>query len=406
MKRRYAYRVFLDLSPRRNSVVSYTCMRLLLFTTGVLLPLLLLEAVLRLIPYEGWREREKLSSRFHPYYSSPTPALEAFPQGDAQSDRAGYTVIHGRRISHQKQEGTRRVLFIGDSGTFGSGVAYEKSFPFVFEELHNKSNPPRRVEVINAGRRGLSTVGEIKLLEDDLLQFKPDVVVLGLFMANDLNFNLAHANVETLSFFETGILKAFYFLRHHSALCHFLYLRLLALNAHYRLVGSLGLQEAQWIPVEYRLIDDNGLSLVNYLHGEIASYKRPFSPLMRRAFVVLEDSFRRLQELSLQHNFSVAVVIIPTSSAVAGKLSMLTFPAALADLRKDGIDIDASELDVMAPTQEVMRLCDTLQLTCLNPTRAVASSLGLQAFLPGDDHLSLEGHRLLGESLARSDISR
>ena len=65
-----------------------------------------------------------------------------------------------------------------------------------------------------------------------------------------------------------------------------------------------------------------------------------------------------------------------------------------------------SDLDVMAPTREVLRLCDTLKLTCIYPTGEFATSLGLKVFLPGDDHLSRAGHSILGEALARKVILR
>jgi len=230
-----------------------------------------LEIALRLIPYEGSRERSKLGSRFTPYYGSPLPALSAFPNQDDSADTTASVSIHGQVIALQKKAGSQRVLFIGDSGTYGSGVSFESSFPSVFQELWRHTLPPISVEVINAGRRGLSTIGEMQLLKDELLRLHPDIVVLGIFMANDINFNLVHSGVEQLSLSESALLRGFYFLRRHSALCHLLYLRLLPLNSHYKLIERVGLRESRWIPVEYRLIDKDGLSMINYLHGEVAS---------------------------------------------------------------------------------------------------------------------------------------
>ena len=375
-------------------------MRALLLMTGILISLFTLETTLRIVPYEGAYERSKLSSRFHPYYESPAPALSALPSGSDHITPNTSIFIHGREVSLQKQAGTQRVVFMGDSGTFGSGVPFEKSFPFVFQEALGRLAPLERIEVINAGRRGLSTVGEIHLLKDDLLRLQPDVVVLGVFMANDINFNLAHAGVEELSVINTAILKTFDSLRRHSALCHFLYLRFLVLNTRYKIVERAGPREAQWIPVEYRLIDPHGLSLVNYLHGEIASYWVPFSPLIRQAFSVLESALKEFVDLSKQHHFTPIAVIIPTSSSLAGRLSMQTFPDALADLRRDGFDIKESDLDVAAPTREVLALCQKLLLSCIDPTNKLANTLGQESFLLHDDHLSISGHKLVGELVA------
>lgn len=375
-------------------------MRAILLTIGFLIPLLILEVAFRVIPYEGANERSKLSSRFHPYYGSPAPALSDFPsEGEPTAPHTSLS-IHGRLIPLQKQKGTRRILFIGDSGTFGSGVPFEQSFPFVFEEARRRGSSSERLEVINAGRRGLSTVGEIQLLKDDLLRLQPDVVVLGIFMANDINFNLAHARAEELSIAETAILRSFYCLRRYSALSHFLYLRFLVLNTRYKLVERAGLSNAQWVPVEYRLIDPTGLCLVNYLHGEVALYQTPPAPLIRQAFSVLEDSLTEFIRLSEQHHFTPMAVLIPTSSAVAGKLLIRTFPDALSDLHRDGIDIQPAELDVTAPTREVLALCQKLHLFCIDPTTQLANTLGQASFLEHDDHLSISGHKLLGELIA------
>jgi len=375
-------------------------MRAVLITIGVLLSVAILEISLRLIQYEGARERSKLSSRFNPYYSSPLPALSAFPSEDGSVNTSSSLSIHGQEIPLQKKQGLKRVLFIGDSGTYGSGVPFKDSFPFVFQTTWDRSNPSSPVEVINAGRRGLSTVGEIQLLEDELVALRPDIVVLGIFMANDINFNLAHAGVEHLSPAESAFLRSFYFLRRHSALCHFLYLRLLVLNTRYKLIERAELRATPWVPVEYRLIEPNGLSMVNYLHGEIASYKVPFSPLMNQAWAVLEETLQEFVRLSTLYDFKPMAVIIPTSSTVAGRLSMRTFPNALSDLRRDGIRIAEAELDVGAAAQKTREICQTIPLSCVDPTDELARALGQASFLPNDDHLSTTGHKIVGEFVA------
>lgn len=372
-------------------------MRTLSVMIGLVFSALILEIALRLLPYEGSRERSKLSSRFTPYYGSPLPALSAFPNRDDSADTTASVSIHGQVIALQKKAGSQRVLFIGDSGTYGSGVSFESSFPFVFQELWRHTTPSIPVEVINAGRRGLSTVGEMRLLKDELIRLHPDIVVLGIFMANDINFNLAHSGVEQLSISETAFLRSFYFFRRHSALCHFLYLRLLLLNSRYKLIERVGLRESRWIPVEYRLIDKDGLSMINYLHGEVASYRAPVSPLMNRAWSILDEELREFSRLSTLHHFKPIIAIIPTSSAVAGRLLMRTFPNALSDLKRDGITLLESELDVTTPAKKLLDLCAKTNLTCVNPTNALANALGQESFLANDDHLSASGHRIVGE---------
>jgi hypothetical protein len=118
---------------------------------------------------------------------------------------------------------------------------------------------------------------------------------------------------------------------------------------------------------------------------------------MNRAWSVLDEELKEFLRLSTLHRFKPIIAIIPTSSAVAGRLLMHTFPNALSDLKRDGITLLKSELDVSAPTKKLLDLCTKLGLTCLNPTDELAKALGQESFLANDDHLSTRGHKIVGE---------
>ena len=88
-----------------------------------------------------------------------------------------------------KPASTTRVLFIGDSFTFGQGVNDDQTFAAETGRRLKNLCPATRLEVVNAGVPGFSTSQELALLETEGLALEPDVVVLG-FYANDPQDNL------------------------------------------------------------------------------------------------------------------------------------------------------------------------------------------------------------------------
>lgn len=85
----------------------------------------------------------------------------------------------------RESPGIVRVLVIGDSFTWGDGVHEEDAYPHRMQFRMNLHDPERRYRVLNAGRNGLNTVGELELIDElGLLASRPDLVLLG-FTLND-----------------------------------------------------------------------------------------------------------------------------------------------------------------------------------------------------------------------------
>lgn len=89
-----------------------------------------------------------------------------------------------------KPAGTRRVLMIGDSFTFGMGVDNDRTASSRLQGALRIVCGDPRIEVINAGVPSYGTSQELKTLEKFGLPLEPDVVVLGV-VSNDLDDNLA-----------------------------------------------------------------------------------------------------------------------------------------------------------------------------------------------------------------------
>lgn len=355
--------------------------RILLLSIGVLLALALGECAVRVVGYEGEGDR---SGRVYDRRYGAVPRDSWIWSFDIDPAQHHTVELRGERVSIPKPAGERRVLFLGDSATEGAFVSEAENYPAVFRALVNERRQGQPVRVLNAGVWGMTTVDEYHLLADKLLPLEPDVVVIGLFMANDLNMNLAHPQLIAQRASTWGQLAQ------HSALVHFVRLKLLAAGAR---------APAVLTPVELKLADQRGLRMLSYPEGELATYVQPESALITRAYAVLEDVLRNFQRLGKQHKFALRVLLIPSPSRVLGRLAVLHYPRLLEELSQAGISIDPAALDVDAPTKRVLALCKRLDITCIDPSAALAR-LGHLAFFRQDEHPTALAHGALARVLA------
>jgi hypothetical protein len=75
-----------------------------------------------------------------------------------------------------------RILGLGDSFAFGFGVEEEETYLDRLERMLDG----RQVEVVNAGLAGMGTDNEARLLAADGPALRPDLVLVGFFVGNDL----------------------------------------------------------------------------------------------------------------------------------------------------------------------------------------------------------------------------
>jgi lysophospholipase L1-like esterase len=92
----------------------------------------------------------------------------------------------GRREYRQEKPTDYRVLFLGDSFTYGLGVNDDQTFAALVEKGLRADRVS--VEVMNAGCPGRGTDYELKSFQTVGRKFHPDLVVVG-FLANDFQDN-------------------------------------------------------------------------------------------------------------------------------------------------------------------------------------------------------------------------
>src|SRR5215831_4819387 len=120
---------------------------------------------------------------------------------------------YGKRVP-----GSLRIYVLGDSFVFGYGVPLDDSFTKVLERTLQQRLGSRPVEVVNGGVPRFCTIQEATLLERTIDQVKPDLVLLGFFMGNDVLDNLEFARARKPRLADTRATGMLGWVRVHSQL--------------------------------------------------------------------------------------------------------------------------------------------------------------------------------------------
>jgi len=86
----------------------------------------------------------------------------------------------------EKDSGTVRIVTLGDSHMFGWGVAENKKYTDLLENMLNSRFPTKKWEVINTAVPGYNTFIEVETLAKKGLSFNPDIVLIE-YINNDLD---------------------------------------------------------------------------------------------------------------------------------------------------------------------------------------------------------------------------
>ena len=96
--------------------------------------------------------------------------------------------LRGPETTYEKPPATFRILNLGDSVAMGWGVHEENTYGRQLESLlNNQGGNGQRFEVINAGVPGWNLENALAYLQAEGLKYEPDLVVLDLTIANDIN---------------------------------------------------------------------------------------------------------------------------------------------------------------------------------------------------------------------------
>jgi lysophospholipase L1-like esterase len=101
-----------------------------------------------------------------------------------------------REHARRKSGADFRIVVLGDSVTFGYGVAEDETYPKRLEALLARRAPRSRAEVLNFGVGGYNAYNEAMLFADLGPAYEPDLVLVQ-FCINDLNDPTLHFDRQT-----------------------------------------------------------------------------------------------------------------------------------------------------------------------------------------------------------------
>lgn len=88
-----------------------------------------------------------------------------------------------------KKPGVTRLLFVGDSYTFGWGVPEELTYPQLVKKKLEERFPQKTFEVVNAGIPSTGMGWAYLLLKNELETISPDIVVVGFYPFSDVGYD-------------------------------------------------------------------------------------------------------------------------------------------------------------------------------------------------------------------------
>ena len=121
-----------------------------------------------------WTLKPNASERFVALDFDTTVSINSFGLRDKE-----------RQIN--KDKNVHRILIVGDSFTYGFGVNNDESYPAVIERELNEKIYDKRFEVWNAGfASGYTADTFFVFLREKGMRFNPDLILVGVFLENDI----------------------------------------------------------------------------------------------------------------------------------------------------------------------------------------------------------------------------
>jgi lysophospholipase L1-like esterase len=162
--------------------------RAVLAIAGVLAGLMLSELVVRLAgPALPTSFTSRALQELHPIYGVfHRPGASAWVRDEEFTTFVGFNRdgLRGKDVATAPRPGAARVLVVGDSFVEGAEVDEDDAMPSVLAGRLTAAGCP--TESLNAGVRGWGTAQEYLYLAHEGPRFRPDVVVLVVYVGNDL----------------------------------------------------------------------------------------------------------------------------------------------------------------------------------------------------------------------------
>lgn len=259
----------------------------------------------------------------------------------------------------------KNILILGDSFTFGHGVAEEQTYANCLQEKLDKVEPGA-YQVINAGVMGYDNVQELRFLERWERTFHPALVVLAVYPSNDLLDNLLTEETRAMN------------LQREAESRNFL------------------VRQSRFLWVLKRAAE-NLKGKARYRHGTdpqaIARSQHLLIPELSAEsdpnLAVMDSILAEFQNLAKEHHFIPLVLLIPSRLQFNPSDQVLTTKL-----------IPDYTLDFNRPTSLVEAMADRRKIPCLNLEKCFrGTSAPERCFFKFDKHFNAEGHARTAEFL-------
>jgi hypothetical protein len=313
------------------------------------------------------------------YRLSPGYRGRIYNRAEYSNDiRINETGLRGPEIE-APSEGTLRVLTVGDSFVFGVGVEDTETFTAVLPAYL----APEGIQAqgLNAGIPAFGVPDAESWFRRHGVELQPDVVVLGIFLGNDLVD--ASPDREEILLVDgllvpsqsAGGLKAWLHRRSH------LYVAvkgLLELPGFQPLRMKLGLREP-WT--------------TRTLREELGVYRKTAEQELGAAIDATDEALARFAQLSDELGFELVALMIPSEI----QLQPERWNSSLSSL-----GLDAAAYDPYVPTRIFQGLLSRHGIPTLDlgPVFAAGLTRGQKLYFSLDRHWTTAGHRLAADELA------
>jgi lysophospholipase L1-like esterase len=180
---------------------------------GLGLSALMLELILRLVPVAAIEVHRRGPGRAdHAAFFQYDPELGWVGRPHARGPFSGWEStsevalnsrgFRDREVNEAKPPGIFRVVVLGDSITWGQGVAQTERYPDLLTGLLGRKGVP--VEVVNLAVGGYGTDQEYLLFRGQGRRFCPDLVLLGLYRNDLLENGSAFQGAYPKPYFRVG----------------------------------------------------------------------------------------------------------------------------------------------------------------------------------------------------------
>lgn len=365
----------------------------------------------------GWTRDTRMRHllRLAPHANTPHKSTEY--EYDFRTNSLG---LRGPDRPLAKPPGTRRIVVIGDSFVAGWGVAEEHLFTSLLEQrLNGAGSSSPRTEVINVGRTGTSTIRELDLYEHIGRRFSPDVVVLAVFLGNDLaEIVEEHDRDELARWHPDGIARRIAF-----GWCPNLYFELAMAKQARESVGESSerteqdvldslrqtafrrgvatddvSKRFQSLPADVRDECHRGRFPLIYIEHaclDPARYRHALDPddnFFAQAWPRMESHLSRIHAAVRADSAELVLLVIPSALQVDRE--------GLEFQRQLGFDVDEAWLTEAGRTQvEVHHWAERARVRCLDLTKPARKSAA-RLYHVRDGHFNAAGHAFAAKALA------